>query len=621
VSESAALGELKKILLGDHAEEFSELKDRIDHPDKRIQDMSDVLPEVIERSIKERQDELSDSIEPVIADSVKSAIKKDPEGFAEIFYPALAPSIRMMIANSIRTFAASMNQAIESTTTVKGLGWRLEAMRTGVPYSEIALRNGLEYRVEQVFLIDKESGLLVKSLINENVQGLDSDAVSAMLTAIQSFVRDSFNAQDGDNLTDMAVGDQVVWMVHGSKSVLACVIRGQAPAALRGQLIEILDNIHQTYREELIDFDGSQKLVGLANKLEPCLQLKLKKYAGERKKTPWVTIALLSALALSLLYWFAHSYEQKRLKNFVNNQFSLTAGVLPTSVFWDDGSIQVAGLIDPLAELPWKSLEDRGINRDQVVLLMKQYNSAEPEIFSKRLRQEMSVPDDIDIRLNEAFGRKFAVLTGASDVTSVVQLKERIAKVARPDVQFDVSGVTVDETGLLKFISDTIGIQSGTSLKLVGDDTDTIQLSGVADENWFLSMLRLMSSRLNVYKFTAPDMTNDSLGLISNQKFLFDSKLNLREGEFVHLKAIAQVIKRLNILLKQSDQALTIDVKGFTDGDPTNELNISLRRARVEYIIKQLVLNGVDARQLMIIDNHHGLESDVRAVRLYPRIN
>ena len=44
---------------------------------------------------------------------------------------------------------------------MQGLKWRVESIRTGRPFAEIVLMHSLLYRVEQVFLIHRETGLVL----------------------------------------------------------------------------------------------------------------------------------------------------------------------------------------------------------------------------------------------------------------------------------------------------------------------------------------------------------------------------------------------------------------------------------------------------------------------------
>jgi len=106
------------------------------------------------------------------------------------------------------------------------LKWRLEAIRTKRSFAEVVLLHTLVYRVEEIFLIHTQSGILLQHVGAEANHGKDPDLVSGMLTAIQEFVKDSFNSQTGEMLDTLRMdGDHSVWIEQGPHAMLAAVIR------------------------------------------------------------------------------------------------------------------------------------------------------------------------------------------------------------------------------------------------------------------------------------------------------------------------------------------------------------------------------------------------------------
>ena len=74
--------------------------------------------------------------------------------------------------------------------------------------------------MEQVFLIHKETGLLLCQVSAPNAAMQDADMVSGMLTAIQDFVGDSFTTQKGEELETLQVGELSVWIEQGPQAIL-----------------------------------------------------------------------------------------------------------------------------------------------------------------------------------------------------------------------------------------------------------------------------------------------------------------------------------------------------------------------------------------------------------------
>jgi len=606
------LAELRKIIVGEQADQLDSIKERLEEVALRSKDVAEVLPEAILQADDDRGRDLGKALSPLVSSTIKTTIRRDTQEFADIFYPVLAPSIRLMVANMIRSFMDSMNQTIESATSVQGLKWRLESIKTGVPYTELALRRSLQYRVEQVFVIQPETGLLIEHVLNENVHGIDSDAVSGMLTAIQSFVTDSFDAKSGENLTNMQVGELNVWMVHGPQALIACVIRGDAPSELRGQLIDILDQIHMKHAVELDEFDGESKIIGVYDKIEPCLQLKLKDYAGERSKTSWVTMLLFLALLLGIVYWLWISFDKNRIRNQSSKLLAKTPGVLATDVFWNDDRLNVVGLIDPMAELPWRELSKIGLEQDQTILEMKRFRSLEPEIMSKRLKKRYEIPDDLTIQLDQRGDTAIARLEGELPYQDYLMVKSNTENASGLDVVFDTSQLTYKQGTIAEFINNRIGIPQGVSLT---DANSIVQIDGLPTIEWLKSLQGQLAGNSNISTISANDLREELQQAIRGETIDFERGVILLSGEQKKINVLINQIKALSYVASLQHRMPQISVVGSTDGDNTADINIKIRTQRAEYIYKELVNNGVEPELLKLSNNNNLYGDTTRGVK------
>lgn len=387
--------ELRQILIGDNSEQLSELKQRIENVEQRTKDVAEVLPPAIDAGLKNNSGLVQALKEPVSL-GLKEAIRTEPTAYAEILYPVMAPSIRRAIAQAISSMLVTINRTIESATTVQGLGMRVESLRTGVPYAELALRRSLLFQVEHVYLIDRDTGLLIAEEARPDAQSLDSDAVSAMFSAIQSFVQDSFTQSDGGRLTDLKVGEHNVWVVHGPKLMLACVIYGDAPESLKGQLDDALDGIRTNYASEINRFEGDSNIfVGIDDYLRPLLQLKLKdEFEDINQATSKSVVPLIVGLLLlaGLAYYLV---ERSSKLSTVEHYFRQAPGIAVTDVHWDEGQIVIEGLRDPDAVLPLKKLLAYDISEDQLRLNTIPFRSLEVGMEMQRFESQLEFPDGV----------------------------------------------------------------------------------------------------------------------------------------------------------------------------------------------------------------------------------
>ena len=151
----------------------------------------------------------------------------------------------------------SLNRTVEHSVSWRALQWRWTALRTGKPFAEIVLLNTLEYRVEQVFLIHAETGLLLQHVSSDAARRQDADQISAMLTAIRDFARDSFKVGGGDSARRAArrraVGDR---SSRGRTRSWPAWCAASAPHDVRATFQDALESVHRQFGPELQAFRG-----------------------------------------------------------------------------------------------------------------------------------------------------------------------------------------------------------------------------------------------------------------------------------------------------------------------------------------------------------------------------
>ena len=116
---------------------------------------------------------------------------------------------------------------------------RIKNRFAGVKDSDLALATADPLTVMEVFLIEKDSGIVLAQATREAT--IDSESVAGMLTAIKAFVEDAF--QRGAEQLDLIQYQTSKILISNYRSYyLAAVVRGSFSAAERGKLVERLEN-------------------------------------------------------------------------------------------------------------------------------------------------------------------------------------------------------------------------------------------------------------------------------------------------------------------------------------------------------------------------------------------
>lgn len=398
---SASFEELRHLILAPEQEALDRINQRIENPESRVEDVSHVVAEAIQRRREQGgSDALCEALAPTIETALRDSVRRDPGTLADALFPVMGPAIRRSILETLRSFLDSFNQVLDQSLSWQGMKWRIEALRTGRPFTEVALLHSLVFRVEQVFLIHKATGLPIGHAVAPAVAMQDPSLVSGMLSAIQNFVHDSFQTGQGQGVNRLNVGDLDVWVEDGPYAILAVVIRGVGPRALRQRMAETLENIHAESALSLERFDGDTAPFGAVNmQLALCLASKFKEEPTPRSYAyAWAAGALLLALVGGWLGWRWWQYHRwSELAATLGNQ----PGLVITSFSHERGRFVIRGLRDPLAPDPEKFVADAHLDSASAEFHWGSYYALDDALVQQRATIALAPPSGASLSVHD----------------------------------------------------------------------------------------------------------------------------------------------------------------------------------------------------------------------------
>lgn len=401
-NQQELMKELRHLILAPEQENLSKLKHRLDDSEIHAKETSNILPRAINLSL-EQGDDFTEAIQSSVEAAIKVSVKKDPSTLVEALFPVMGPAIRKAISQALSSMLQTLNQTMENSLSAQGLKWRLEAVRTGRSFAEVVMLNTLLYRVEQIFLIHKETGLLLQHLISPTLLGKadeiqDADMVSGMFTAIQDFVRDSFGVKN-ESLEEMQVGELTVWIEQGPQAFLAGVLRGNAPKELRPLFQETLEKIHLETKNKLKDFQGdASAFETLRPLLETCLQSQYE-IKNKEKKTSSALIAVVGILSFLLLSWAIYSFWHYWHWQTYLTLLSKEPGIVITRIDKEGSKYFVSGLRDPLAKNPEDIRKQSGLSENKVISQWEPYQAIKTEFILARAKKILEPPKTTTLKL------------------------------------------------------------------------------------------------------------------------------------------------------------------------------------------------------------------------------
>ena len=431
-TEPDDFAELRHILVGPEQSQILALQDKLDDRYQSVESLSHILPQAI--ALRSHQDDqLAQALAPTLEASLHASVQKDPQPLVDAIFPVMGPAIRKAISQALESLLQSVNSALEHSFSLKGLRWRMEALQTGRPFAEVVLTHTLLYRVEQVFLIHRDSGLLLLHVAAETVSDQGADMVSGMLTAIQDFAHDSFHVAAEESLESLQVGELTVWVEPSPHAIVAAVIRGKAPQDLRTTLQSTIELIHLKYAKLLDPFGGdTTPFEACRPDLEACLQSQ--HYRPARTRPSIALWFLLGAALLGLGVWGLWTVQERERWSAYIETLQAEPGILVISTRRQNGRYVLTGLRDPLAADPDQLLQASQLQPDRVVSQWEPYQALHPDFVLKRAQHILNPPTTVHLGLEQ----DHLIVTGSAPrqwITTAKTLARAIAGVNR--VQMD----------------------------------------------------------------------------------------------------------------------------------------------------------------------------------------
>lgn len=456
------LTELRDLLFGGERRQLDELRRRLDTFELTPEELAEKLPQaIVQRTARDRQ--LGIALAPTVECAISESVRRNPHEIATAIFPVLGPSIRKAIAETMSGLVNTINRAIEHSLSPQGIRWRIEAWRTGVPFAQIVMRHALVYRVEQVFLVHAQTGLMLAHVPDESSD--DADLISGMLTAIGDFVNDSFEPRQTGELRAFAAGDVNVLVETGPQAYIAAVVQGTPPDTLTVKLKTTLELIHLQWSNPLASFDGDAAAFITARPvLAECIETVLStdqsaKNAGFFRRVAWVVPVLL--IVGALVWW---STRGGRRWNEALSRLEAEPGIAVIHSERQDGKWHVTGMRDPLSRNPSILLASRGIDTTDVVARWEPYVSTEPALLLARARRVLAPPTGVVLSLKGdsliATGRAPAVWIARAEAVAPA-----LAGVGAVDLTRVSTGLPADMEPLAS------GIERGRVLFAAGSDS------------------------------------------------------------------------------------------------------------------------------------------------------
>jgi hypothetical protein len=212
---------------------------------------------LMRRAIVDSRDDMAEAMGPVMGEAIRVQIRDSRRDMVEALYPVIGETVQRAITEFARELQRNLDARLQQIYGPRGLLRTFLARLRGNSAGQLLLRDALPFALHEVFLIQRESGLLIAHDRVEGAATPDADLISGMLTAIRDFARDSFGRGNSEKeLDEVQYGDQRIVVVSGRTAYLAAVTTGVEPEGLRARLRELISELHVRHEAALKLYRG-----------------------------------------------------------------------------------------------------------------------------------------------------------------------------------------------------------------------------------------------------------------------------------------------------------------------------------------------------------------------------
>lgn len=253
---------LKSLLLTDEREYAQSISVKISKLEETLRErakLSEKVSPIIQDELLEFTERIPLELGPIITETLKTQIAESKDQVVEALYPIMGQMIKKYIAQEIKILSERIEQTTQDVFSVQTIKRKIKSMFTGVKEEELIISDLAEAELEQVFIIEKGSGILLGSY--QIKETLDEDMISGMLTAIKAFVEDAFKTSTR-NLQSIEYDLYEIHLHSFHQYYIASAISGTFTENLQNKLedhnLKVSQNINKnkliSKREELQQF-------------------------------------------------------------------------------------------------------------------------------------------------------------------------------------------------------------------------------------------------------------------------------------------------------------------------------------------------------------------------------
>ena len=332
--------------------------------------------------------------------AIKTQIELEKDAMVDALYPVIGSTISKYMVEVVQ----DINRKVDNTLSREGIKRKIQAKIQGVSEAELIFRESIGYYVQAVFLIDKDSGIVIQEVQRVADEQLDSGMIAGMLTAIRSFANDCIVS--GSELDEIDYGDFQIPIEVAGYCYLAVVVKGEPSKEFRTKIRKVLGDVVLQYGDAIAKFQGDLAAIPPQVKLKLGELIEEKEELQKRITSNRSVLPLLLALFFGavLIPWGIVSYRHHVAQN-IEQAVAVKLDTAPELSIYRLEPYVRQGTLTISGRVPSKYLQNRAALITQTVATQHHLNFDNKIVAIKTPVDPSSVSNEIQ-RLNRLLNQQ-----------------------------------------------------------------------------------------------------------------------------------------------------------------------------------------------------------------------
>lgn len=306
------------------------LLDRLRSKDSEtIAILSKYLAQIIDKKSEDNLLELSNSLQPAIGLAISKEIESNKSAMVDTLYPIIGGMIAKYVTQAIKEVIESINTKIENGLSLDRYKRKIKSKISGVSETELLLGESDETRIFSLFVIEKESGMLIVEAQIEEKEISDPHLVASMASAMKDFINDWVqDNQSQSEVETLSYGSASLYIESAGSVYMIAFLDSEPNYETRTNINAFFASLIKEYHKFFQSFDGddsSDEVLALSKRLKEYLDLQKKLIdspATTSTHNPVKYIAVVFAIVILIFlgYYANEQYDIYKLEKKVKRE-------------------------------------------------------------------------------------------------------------------------------------------------------------------------------------------------------------------------------------------------------------------------------------------------------------